>query len=76
MGKTAVVEGLALRIVSGDVPFTVKEKRVLTPDLSGMVEVPVVDIPVGELCRSLDCFRQYGYPVVRLIASLRSGLRR
>lgn len=37
VGKTAVVEGLALRIVSGDVPFTVKDKRVLTLDLSGMV---------------------------------------
>ncbi len=37
VGKTAVVEGLALRIVSGDVPFTVKNKRVLTLDLSGMV---------------------------------------
>ena len=37
VGKTAVVEGLALRIVSGDVPFTVKNKRVLTLDLSAMV---------------------------------------
>lgn len=37
VGKTAVVEGLALRIVSGDVPFTVKDKRVLTLDLSAMV---------------------------------------
>ena len=32
-----MVEGLALRIVSGDVPFTVQNKRVLTLDLSGMV---------------------------------------
>ena len=37
VGKTAVVEGLAQRIVEGKVPFTVKEKRVLTLDLSGMV---------------------------------------
>ena len=37
VGKTAVVEGLAARIVSGEVPFTVKDKRVLTLDLSGMV---------------------------------------
>ncbi len=37
VGKTAVVEGLARKIVSGDVPFTVQNKRVLTLDLSGMV---------------------------------------
>lgn len=37
VGKTAVVEGLATRIVAGDVPFTVQNKRVLTLDLSGMV---------------------------------------
>ncbi len=37
VGKTAVVEGLAQRIVEGKVPFTVKDKRVLTLDLSGMV---------------------------------------
>lgn len=37
VGKTAVVEGLASRIVAGNVPFTVKNKRLLTLDLSGMV---------------------------------------
>lgn len=37
VGKTAVVEGLASRIVTGDVPFTVQNKRLLTLDLSGMV---------------------------------------
>lgn len=37
VGKTAVVEGLALRIVSGEVPLTVQNKRLLTLDLSGMV---------------------------------------
>ena len=37
VGKTAVVDGLATRIVAGDVPFTVQNKRVLTLDLSGMV---------------------------------------
>ena len=37
MGKTAIVEGLAQKIVSGMVPDTVKEKRVVVLDLSGMV---------------------------------------
>ena len=37
VGKTAVVEGLARRIVEGKVPFTVQNKRLLTLDLSGMV---------------------------------------
>ena len=37
VGKTAIVEGLAQRIVQGEVPDTVKNKRVMTLDLSGMV---------------------------------------
>ena len=37
VGKTAVVEGLAQRIVAGDVPPTVQHKRLMTLDLSGMV---------------------------------------
>lgn len=37
VGKTAIVEGLAERIVEGAVPDSVKGKRVLTLDLSGMV---------------------------------------
>ena len=37
VGKTAIAEGLAAAIVRGNVPDTVKDKRVLTLDLSGMV---------------------------------------
>lgn len=37
VGKTAIVEGLAERIVSGIVPDSVKGKRLMTLDLSGMV---------------------------------------
>ncbi|MEU6574838.1 ATP-dependent Clp protease ATP-binding subunit [Streptomyces sp. NPDC046805] len=37
VGKTAIVEGLAQRIVAGEVPGTLKDKRVVALDLSGMV---------------------------------------
>lgn len=37
VGKTAAVEGLAQKIVSGDVPEILKNKRVVTLDISGMV---------------------------------------
>ncbi len=37
VGKTAIVEGLAGRIVSGDVPETLKGKRVLSLDIGQMV---------------------------------------
>ena len=37
VGKTAIVEGLAQRIVMGMVPDTVKDKRLVVLDLSGMV---------------------------------------
>ena len=37
VGKTAVVEGLAQKIVSGDIPEILKDKRVVTVDISGMV---------------------------------------
>ena len=37
VGKTAIVEGLAQKINSGDVPEILKNKRVVTLDISGMV---------------------------------------
>ena len=37
VGKTAIVEGLAEKITSGDVPQNLKEKRIISIDISGMV---------------------------------------
>jgi ATP-dependent Clp protease ATP-binding subunit ClpB len=37
VGKTAIVEGLARRIVSGDVPDSLKQKRVIAMDIGSMI---------------------------------------
>ncbi len=37
VGKTAIVEGLAQRIVNGDIPATLKDKQVVTLDLGSLV---------------------------------------
>lgn len=37
VGKTAIAEGLAQRIIAGTVPDTIKDKRLVVLDLSGMV---------------------------------------
>jgi ATP-dependent Clp protease ATP-binding subunit ClpB len=37
VGKTAIVEGLARRIVSGDVPETLKNKRIVAMDIGAML---------------------------------------
>ncbi|MGJ4944213.1 ATP-dependent chaperone ClpB [Bradyrhizobium sp. HKCCYLS1011] len=37
VGKTAIVEGLALRIINGDVPESLKDKRLLALDLGALI---------------------------------------
>jgi ATP-dependent Clp protease ATP-binding subunit ClpB len=37
VGKTAIVEGLALRIINGDVPESLKDKKLLALDLGAMI---------------------------------------
>ena len=37
VGKTAIAEGMALRIVSGDIPDLLKDKRIVALDLAGLV---------------------------------------
>jgi len=37
VGKTAIVEGLARRIISGDVPDSMKSKRIISMDLGAMI---------------------------------------
>src|SRR6058998_3261577 len=37
VGKTAIVEGLARRIISGDVPDSLKNKRIIAMDIGAMV---------------------------------------
>jgi len=37
VGKTAIVEGLAQRIIAGEVPDTLKDKRVLVLDMAGLL---------------------------------------
>lgn len=37
VGKTAIIEGLALRIINGDVPESLKDKKLLSLDLGAMI---------------------------------------
>ncbi|MCP4522803.1 MAG: ATP-dependent Clp protease ATP-binding subunit [Candidatus Gracilibacteria bacterium] len=37
VGKTAIAEGLALRITQGNVPFSMKDKRILSLDMSSLI---------------------------------------
>lgn len=49
VGKTAIVEGLAQRIVSGDVPDSLKGRRVLALDMGALVAGALQLLPVSSL---------------------------
>ena len=40
MGKTAIAEGLAMKIYQGDVPYKLKDKEVYLLDLTSLVAEP------------------------------------
>ena len=44
VGKTAIAEGLALRIVNGDVPETLKHKRLLSLDVGSVIALSLIHI--------------------------------
>ena len=66
VGKTAIVEGLAQRIVRGDVPEGLKDKKVVSLDMGALIagrEVPrrVRGTPEGRSERSPDGRRQASF---------------
>ena len=40
MGKTAIAEGLAQRIVKGDVPNSLKDKTIFSLDMGSLMRAP------------------------------------
>jgi ATP-dependent Clp protease ATP-binding subunit ClpB len=43
VGKTAIVEGLATRIIHGDVPDSLKGKKVIGLDMGASLHAPLID---------------------------------
>ena len=50
-GKTAIVEGMAQRIVAGDVPAGLKDKRVVALDMGSLIPADVGESPGGPFAR-------------------------
>jgi ATP-dependent Clp protease ATP-binding subunit ClpA len=62
VGKTAIAEGLAQRIVSGQVPESMKDKRVLSLDVAALVSTSYRNKKqetrkMNRICRRDDCGR-------------------
>ncbi|MFJ3714833.1 ATP-dependent Clp protease ATP-binding subunit [Streptomyces sp. NPDC090057] len=71
VGKTAVVEGIAQRIVAGDVPKTLAGKRLVSLDLAGMVAGTKYRGEFEErLKKLLDEVRQHGDELVLFLDEL------
>ena len=71
VGKTAIVEGIAQRILSGDVPQTLTGKRVVQLDLSGMLAGTRYRGDFEErMKRSIDEIREHGEGLIIFIDEL------
>ncbi|WP_309301836.1 AAA family ATPase [Pseudomonas aeruginosa] len=51
VGKTAIVEGLAQRMVAGEVPETLRDKRLVELNINAMVAAPSIAASSRSACR-------------------------
>ena len=71
VGKTAIVEGLAQRIIDGDVPDTLRDKRLVRLDLAGLVAGTRYRGDFEErLKKVIDEIREHGDDLVAFIDEL------
>jgi ATP-dependent Clp protease ATP-binding subunit ClpC len=69
VGKTAVVEGLALRISAGEVPFAMQHKKLLVLDMTSLVAGTKYrgefEIRMKQVIEEATKARKWGYPLYR-----------